>query len=146
MFFTIDEVIDERGHTGLYMQYAYARTQSIFKRGGYLSEGAVEVDVAAWANADVGLLVHPRERDLIFLISRLPSIVSQVLDGLAVHSLADYGHDLAEHFASFYEECPILRSDVPGDLKLARLALVEVSAQTLRNVSSLLGLPLPDRL
>src|SRR6185437_16046376 len=62
VFFTIDEVIDERGHTGLYMQYAYARTQSIFKRGGYLSEGAADVDTASWANADLSLLQHPRER------------------------------------------------------------------------------------
>ncbi len=43
VFFTIDEVIDEKGHTGLYMQYAYARTQSIFKRGGYLADGGLEV-------------------------------------------------------------------------------------------------------
>ncbi len=144
--FTIEEVIDERGHTGLYVQYAYARAQSIFRKGGYLGEGQSIVEGDAWDDADPALLVHPRERDLLLLIARFPGVTAQVLEGLAVHALADYAHDLADHFTLFYEACPILRSDVPGDLRLARLALVAATAQCLRNVCGLLGLPLPDRL
>jgi arginyl-tRNA synthetase len=144
--FTIDEVIDGKGHTGLYVQYAYARTQSIFRKGGYAGDGDSGLDGSSWANADPALLTHERERALVLILARLPGVVAQVLDGLSIHLLADYAHDLAEHFALFYEECPILRSDVPPELRQARLALVAATAQTMRNVCALLGLALPDRL
>src|SRR6185437_4846814 len=144
--FTIDEVIDGKGHTGLYVQYAYARTQSIFRKGGYLGNGDTALDERSWATADPALLVHERERTLLLLLARLPGVVTQVLEGLSIHLLADYAHELAEQFALFYEECPILRSDVPPGPRQARLALVAATAQTMRNVCALLGLALPDRL
>lgn len=144
--FTVEDVIDERGVTALYIQYAYARAQSIFRRGGYLREGDREVDAGAWRDADLALLTHSRERALVLLIARLPVVITQVIEGLAVHTLADYAHELAESFSLFYEACPVLRSDVPEDLRAARLALAAATARVMRNVAGLLGIALPERL
>jgi arginyl-tRNA synthetase len=145
--FTIGDVIDEKGVTGLYFQYSYARVQSIFRKGGYASIGeTAPVDHAAWADADCALLVHQSERAMIMLLARFPSIVEQVVASLEVHTLADYAHQLAETFNIFYDSCPVLRSDVEPELKRARLALVAATAQTMRNVAQTLGLALPDRL
>ena len=142
--FTVEDVIDERGATALYIQYAYARLQSIFVKGGY--EQYMRGGAAPWDSADLSLLVDPQERALVRLVARLPLVVLQVVEALRIHTLADYGHDLAETFSLFYDACPILRSDVPPELKLARLVLAATVAQTIRNVASLLGLGLPDRL
>jgi arginyl-tRNA synthetase len=144
--FTVEDVIDERGTTGLYVQYAYARVQSIFRKGGYLQDEAPRIAATPWDGADAGLLTHPHERALVMLLARFPAVVTLVVDSLSVHALADYAHELSEQFNLFYEACPILRSDVPEDLRLARLALAAATAQTLRNVAGLLGLELPERL
>lgn len=141
--FTIEDAIDEKGNTALYIQYAYARAQSIFRKGGHADLPPGE---EPWAAADPALLEHPREWALIALIARLPWVVAQVVEHLTIHSLAEFAHELAESFSLFYEACPILRSDVPPDLRLARLALAAATAQTMRNVAALLGLSLPDRL
>jgi arginyl-tRNA synthetase len=143
--FTIEDVLDEKGTTALYMQYAYARVQSIFRRGGY-TDVAYAVGEAPWDGADAALLEHAREQALLRLIARLPQVVEHVLDNLAIHTLADYAHELAETFSLFYEACPILRSDVSPELRAARLALAQTTARTMRNVAALLGIDLPERL
>ena len=142
--FTIEDVIDEHGTTAVYIQYAYARMQSIFAKGGY--EAQMHGDVTPWDAADLALLIQPQEQALIRVVARLPFAVAQAVDALRIHTLADYGHELAESFNLFYGACQILRSDVPPELKLARLALAAAVAQTIRNVAALLGLGLPDRL
>jgi arginyl-tRNA synthetase len=144
--FTVEDVIDEKGTTGLYIQYAYARVQSIFRKGGYLQEGEQAVDPGRWETADLSLLTHPQERALLLLMARLPALVAQVIDGLTVHALADYAHELAETSNLFYEKCPVLRSDVPDALRQSRLALAATTAQVMRNVAALLGIALPERL
>ena len=143
--FTVQEAIDEKGNTGVYILYAYARVRSIFRKGGYeaLLAGSEE---RPWHDADLGLLVHEAERVVVALLARLPDVVTLAVEGLAIHALAGYGHDLADSFSQFYDKCPMLRSDVPPDLKLARLALAEATAQAMRNVAGLLGLALPERL
>jgi arginyl-tRNA synthetase len=140
--FTIDDVIDEKGTTGVYVQYAYARVQSIFRKGGYSGDATGDL----WLDADLTLLTQTQERALVSLIARLPWVVGQVLEHLTIHSLADFAHELAETFSLFYEACPILRSDVSPELRAARLSLAAATAQTMRNVALLLGLALPERL
>jgi arginyl-tRNA synthetase len=144
--FTIEDVIDGKGTTGLYVQYAYARAQSIFRKGVYPVDDPAESAPRPWDAANVATLSHAHERALVMLLARFPATVTLVVDTLSVHALADYAHELSEQFNLFYEACPILRSDVPEDLRLARLALAAATAQTLRNVAGLLGLDLPERL
>ena len=79
--FTIEDVIDEKGTTALYIQYAYARMQSIFRKGGY--EAQMHGDVTPWDAADLALLIQPQEQALIRVVARLPFAVAQAVERIA---------------------------------------------------------------
>lgn len=132
--FDLDRMVSFEGDTAGYLQYAYARTRSIFRKAG--------------ANVDVGPLrvETAEERALVLAVLGLGAAVKAVETSLEPHRLAGYLHDLAGAFTTFYEQCPILRSDIAPDVRASRLALVEVTSKTLKQGLSLLGIEVPDRM
>ncbi|TDB73129.1 arginine--tRNA ligase [Micromonospora sp. KC723] len=115
------------GNTAPYLQYAYSRIQSVFRRAG----------AAARPDAPV-ILTGPAERALAIELLGFAAVVAEVEWSLEFHRLAGYLHRLATSFSAFYERCPVLRA--PDELRQSRLLLAELTARTLRQGLHLLGI------
>lgn len=121
------------GNTAPYLQYAYSRIRSIFRRAG----------VAARPDAGISL-AGPAERALAFELVGFGTVVAEVERSLEFHHLAAYLHRLAAAFSAFYERCPVLRAD--GPVRESRLVLCELTARVLRQGLYLLGIRTPERM
>lgn len=121
------------GNTAPYLQYAYSRIRSIFRRAG----------AAARPGAAVAP-VEPAERALAIELLGFPAVVDEVAGSLEFHHLAGYLHRLASAFSAFYERCPVLRAE--GPVRESRLVLCEVTARVLHQGLDLLGIRTPERL
>ena len=132
--FDLDRMVSFDGNTAGYLQYAHARVRSIFRKAG--------------DNAALGAiaLTEPAERAFVLEALGFGRAVQSVEDTLEPHRLAGYLYALAGAYTSFYEKCPILRSDVAPEQRASRLALSELAARTLKTGLSLLGIDVPDRM
>ncbi|MFI7307370.1 arginine--tRNA ligase [Micromonospora aurantiaca] len=121
------------GNTAPYLQYAYSRVRSIFRRAG----------AAARPDADVSL-AEPAERALAIELVGFAAVVDELAGTLEFHRLTAYLHRLAVAFSAFYERCPVLRAE--GPLRDSRLVLCELTGRVLRQGLDLLGIRTPERL
>jgi len=131
--FDWDAMLSMDGNTAPYLQYAYARIRSIFRKsGGEPPAGAAIV------------LPTPFEQALAKHILRLGEIVDLVLRELKPHHLCTYLYDLATRFSAFYENCPVLDSAEP--LRSSRLTLCDLTGRTLALGLDLLGIEHPEQM
>jgi len=133
--FDWDRLLAFDGNTAPYLQYAHARICSLFRRAE-----VERADASAWPIT----LVEDAERDLALQILAFPTAVESVLESYSPHKLCNYAYDLATAFTSFYEKCPILRSE--EDVKRSRLALADLTARVLATALDLLGIEAPERM
>jgi len=126
------------GNTGAYLQYAYARNMSIFRKGGFTPESirSQQPRIA---------LTHPAERALGLRLLRLPETLELAGSELKPNILADYLFDLANAYSSFFEECPVLKAE-SDERRASRLALIDLTARTLKFGLNLLGIEVVDRM
>ncbi|MET9303672.1 arginine--tRNA ligase [Micromonospora aurantiaca] len=121
------------GNTAPYLQYAYSRVRSIFRRAGAAARPDAEVSLA-----------EPAERALAIELVGFAAVVEEVAGTLEFHRLTAYLHRLAVAFSAFYERCPVLRAE--GPLRDSRLVLCELTGRVLRQGLDLLGIRTPERL
>jgi arginyl-tRNA synthetase len=136
--FDWDRMLAFEGNTAPYLQYAHARIRSIFRRAGD--------EATAAARGVVPTLGTPEERALALALVGFAPAIRESVERLAPHRLCNELFDLAQTFTAFYDACPVLRSDVPPELRASRLALCDVTARTLAQGLELLGIETPERM
>lgn len=133
--FDWENMLSFEGNTAPYMQYAYTRVASIFKRAG--------VDESQLTGKIV--LTDDREKALATKLMQFEEAVYSVVREGEPHLMCAYLYELAGLFSSFYEACPILNSD-DQDLRNSRLKLSLLTAKTLKQGLDLLGIQTVDRM
>jgi arginyl-tRNA synthetase len=126
------------GNTGAYLQYAYARIKSIFRKGGFDPETirAARPTISVASSAERGLGV---------VLLRLPESLELAAAELKPNILTDYLFSLANAFSTFFEACPVLKAETP-ELRDSRLALADITGRTLRFGLDLLGIDVVERM
>ncbi|MFF4899996.1 arginine--tRNA ligase [Streptomyces sp. NPDC001068] len=132
--FDLDQMVSLNGDTSVYLQYAYARIQSILRKAG-------EVRPAAHPELEL----HAAERALGLHLDAFGDTVFEAAAEYAPHKLAAYLYQLASLYTSFYDKCPVLKADTPAQVE-NRLLLCDMTARTLHQGMSLLGIRTPERL
>ncbi|MEU0678113.1 arginine--tRNA ligase [Streptomyces sp. NPDC006172] len=132
--FDLDQMVSLNGDTSVYLQYAYARIQSILRK----SEGATPT-------AHPELELASAERALGLHLDQFGETVLEVAAAHEPHKLASYLYQLASHLTTFYDQCPVLKAET-GEQKENRLFLVDLTARTLHRGMALLGIRTPDKL
>ncbi|MFZ4776814.1 MAG: arginine--tRNA ligase [Terrimicrobiaceae bacterium] len=131
--FSWDKCLAMEGNTAPYLQNAYVRIRSIFRRG--------EVEANPLARI---IISGPAERTLAMKLLQYAETVPVVLEDFRPNILANYLYELANTFHSFYEACPVLKAE--PELRASRLLLSETTARTLAHGLSLLGIRCPERM
>ena len=131
--FLWDKMLSLHGNTAPYLQNAYVRIRSIFRKAG---ESAPKIDKL--------ILSEPAEINLAKRLCQFAEIVPQVLNGFRPNILANYLFELANSFHAFYEACPVLKSEEP--VRSSRLALCGLTARVLQHGLDLLGIKVPERM
>ena len=122
-----------------YVQYGHARMASILRTA---EERGVSFD-----NADLSLLTHERELELIRKIIELPAVVDRAAERLEPHHLPHYAMDLSRSLQRFYEACRVVSSEESEiEISRARLQLVEAAKYALSRTLTLMGMSSPERM
>ncbi|MYT17336.1 arginyl-tRNA synthetase [Streptomyces sp. SceaMP-e96] len=133
--FDLDQMVSLNGDTSVYLQYAYARIRSIFRKAG---------DVAPVAHLELPLA--PAERALGLHLDQFGETVAEAAASYEPHKLAAYLYGLASLFTTFYDQCPVLKAEGGPDQIANRLFLCDLTARTLHQGMALLGIRTPERL
>jgi arginyl-tRNA synthetase len=131
--FSWERMLSFQGNTAPYLQNAYVRIRSIFRKAGEEFVPAKEVVLAA-----------PEEKNLATRLCQFGEIVPTVLNDFRPNVLANYLFELANSFHAFYEACPVLKADEPA--RSSRLALCELTSRVLHRGLELLGINVPEKM
>ena len=128
--FDWDAMLSFEGNTAPYLQYAYTRVQSVFRKAG------------EWDAAAPTVLTEPLEKQLAAELLKFEDVLQSVADTAYPHYLAAYLYQIATLFSRFYEACPILKSE--GATRNSRLQLAKLTGDTLKQGLELLGIDVLD--
>ena len=135
--FSWTQMLSFEGNTAPYIQYACTRVSSLLKRAGVATiaptQSAIALDAA-------------EERALALKLLQFGEALEAVTADAWPHLLCAYLYELAGLLMRFYEACPVLKEDVPAELRESRLALAAVTGRTLRQGLDLLGIEVPERM
>ena len=124
--FDWDSMLSFEGNTAPYLQYAYTRVQSVFRKAGEWDENAQPV------------LTEPLEKQLAVELLKFEDVLQSAADTAYPHYLAAYLYQVATLFSRFYEACPILKAE--GAARNSRLQLAKLTGDTLKQGLELLGI------
>jgi arginyl-tRNA synthetase len=125
--FSWPKMLAMQGNTAVYLQYAYVRIRSIFRKGAQTAAGSTGVALA-----------DPAERDLAGFILRFPEAIDLATEDYRPNFICGYLYELAGKFSVFYERCPVLKAAEPA--RSSRLLLCQLTAEVLRKGLDLLGI------
>ena len=124
--FDWDSMLSFEGNTAPYLQYAYTRVQSVFRKAG------------EWDAAAQPVLSEPLEKQLAVELLKFEDVLQSAADTAYPHYLAAYLYQVATLFSRFYEACPILKAE--GAARNSRLQLAKLTGDTLKQGLELLGI------
>ena len=128
--FDWDAMLSFEGNTAPYLQYAYTRVQSVFRKAG------------EWDATASTVLTEPLEKQLAAELLKFEDVLQSVADTAYPHYLAAYLYQTATLFSRFYEACPILKAE--GATRNSRLQLAKLTGDTLKQGLDLLGIDVLD--
>jgi len=134
--FDWERMLSFEGNTAPYLQYAYARISSIFSKWGGERDNLKEAKM---------IISKPEELSLSRRLVEFPTVLDDTISSYSPHKLCTHLHSIASSFASFYENCNILRES-SGEIARSRLALCELTAMELRLGLGLMGIGVPERM
>jgi len=138
MTFNPKESIDFNGNTGPFIQYTYARIQSVLRK-------AKEAGISVPAQLPAGIELSEKEEGLIQMVADFAAIVKQAGEDYSPSLIANYTYDLVKEYNQFYHDFSILREENEA-VKIFRLALSENVAKVVHLGMGLLGIEVPDRM
>ncbi len=134
ILFNPEESVDFAGNTGPFIQYTFARIQSIMRKADF----DYKVGVASIA-------LHPKEKELLKWMQMFPEVIQNAAQQHSPALIANYTYDLVKEFNSFYQSVPILpEQDV--DLKKFRVQLSKKVGEIIQDAFGLLGINVPERM
>ncbi|MBI6529653.1 arginine--tRNA ligase [Proteus vulgaris] len=133
--FDWDLMLSFEGNTAPYMQYAYTRVASIFKRAD-IDENSLTQPIT---------LAQSHEKQLALRLVQFDETIMQVAREGTPHVMCAYLYDLAQNFSGFYENCPILSAE-DENTRQSRLKLARLTARTLKQGLDTLGIETVDRM
>ena len=125
--------VDFQGNTGPFIQYTYARIQSILRKANFNYSKSVAIEL------------HEKEKEIIKLLEAFPETVQQAAANYSPAIIANYTYDLVKEFNSFYQNVSILGEE-NLDKKIFRVQISEKVGNTIKQAFSLLGIQVPERM
>ncbi len=138
MTFNPKESIDFNGNTGPFIQYTYARIQSVLRKA---AEGGIVIP----AQLPAGITLNEKEQGLVQMVADFASVVKQAGTEYLPSIIANYTYDLVKEYNQFYHDFSILREENEA-VKVFRIALSANVAKVVRLGMALLGIEVPDRM
>jgi arginyl-tRNA synthetase len=134
ILFDPKESIDFNGNTGPFIQYAYARIQSLFNK--------VKFSIL---NTDINLKINIKEKNILKLLTQYPLAIKNSADNLSPALIANYTYELVKAFNSYYQSTSILKVD-DNEIKNFRLNLSFKVGLVIKSSMSLLGVDVPNKM
>ncbi len=131
--FSWDKMLSFDGNTALYMQYAYARIQSIFRKYNKELNGKIVIG-------------DELEHKLAVMILKFEDTLIKASIEATPHTITSYLYELVTLFMKFYEQNPILKEDIPEDIKISRLLLAKLTANIIQKGLNILGIEVVDKI
>ncbi len=138
MLFNPEESIDFTGNTGPFIQYTYARIQSLLRKANELKINLVKTSGKT-------LEMAQKEKNVLRLIYDYPSVIQNAAQNLSPAMIANYTYDLVKEYNQFYQEVPVFKETSKAKI-IFRLQLSRFTAQIIKSAMGLLGINLPDRM
>lgn len=135
ILFDPKESVDFQGNTGPFIQYTYARIQSILRKADF--------DYTVFNKGELAL--HPKEKELIKQLQNYPTIIQLAASNHSPALIANYTYDLVKEFNSFYQNVSIL-GEVDQQKKIRRVQLSEKVSAVIKSAFTLLGIQVPERM
>ncbi|WP_405416118.1 arginine--tRNA ligase [Maribacter sp. Asnod1-A12] len=137
ILFDPEESVDFQGNTGPFIQYTYARIQSILRKAESMG-----IDISKDAKVTE---LHSKEKELIKQLQLFPDTIQLAADNYSPALIANYTYDLVKEFNSFYQQVSIL-GEVDDTKKTLRVQLSKKVANVIQDAFSLLGVSVPERM
>jgi arginyl-tRNA synthetase len=134
MMFNPEESVDFAGNTGPFIQYTYARIQSILRKADFDLSITVALDT-----------IHPKEKELVKQIALFPQIIQDAAGNHSPALVANYTYELVKEYNSFYQTVSILGEENEAK-KIFRVQLSHKVAETIKLAFQLLGIEVPERM
>jgi arginyl-tRNA synthetase len=134
MMFNPEESVDFAGNTGPFIQYTYARIQSILRKADFDTSVSISE-----------LELHEKEKELIKQVQLFPEVIQNAAENHSPALIANYTYDLVKEFNSFYQQVSILGEE-NHDKKVFRVQLSKSVGNTIKNAFQLLGIEVPERM
>ena len=135
ILFNPEESVDFQGNTGPFIQYTFARIQSILRKAGALASKDV----------DLSLDLHVKEKELLKQIQQFPEKILEAAESHSPALIANYTYDLVKEFNSFYQQVSILGEE-DGAKRIFRIQLAQKVGEVIRSAFLVLGIHVPERM
>lgn len=136
ILFNPEESVDFAGNTGPFIQYTYARIQSILRKADFDYNTIISAE---------GYQLHEKEKELLKQIQLYPEIIQNAAENYSPAFIANYTYDLVKEFNSFYQSIPILGVE-DDTLKIFRVQLSKKVGEVIASSFKMLGIEVPERM